>query len=475
MIPYVGGLYSLSYPEVEDVSPEFWKSRLQEAIQAILMALAKRAPTVFFLEDLHWADPSFVELLRRACLEIRQPAIVLCVYRPSFSLFSSHQISSIGKLYLEIRLQELSPSEAQNMLVSLLKSGSIPSDLKTLVQSKAEGNPFYLEELINSLIESGMLIRENGNWKITKPIAEADISSSIRGLISGRLDRLENQSKRIIQEASVIGRTFLYDILKKITELKGQIDGELSVLERLDLVRTRSLQPDLEYMFKHPLTQEVVYKGLLKKERQEIHEQIALVMESLFQDRLSEFYETLAFHFTRGRSVTKAVDYLVKSGEKSLARYAVEEAHQYFKKAFDILSTKENKSEKDKIILFDILNSWGYAYYYIGDIKKFLDRFRSHQSLAESMGDKAKLGMFYVWLGVALYMAGKPKDSYDYLCKARELGESSANQKVIGYACTWLAWSCGESGLFAEGIRSGERAQKIAKSFPADVLFSKTR
>jgi len=475
IIPYVGGLYSLNYPEVEEVSPEFWKSRLHEATHKILTALAKRAPTVFFLEDLHWADPSFVELLRRACLKIRQPAIVLCAYRPTFSLFSSHQITSIGKLYHEIHLQDLSPSDAEDMLVSLLKIRSIPPDLKTLVQSKAEGNPFYLEELINSLIESGMLSRDNGNWRITKPIAEADISSSIHGLISGRIDHLENDSKRILQEASVIGRTFLYEILKKISELKDQIDGEMNVLERLDLLRTRSLQPDLEYMFKHPLTQEVVYNGLLKKDRQEIHEQIAMVMESLFQDRLSEFYETLAFHFARGRSVAKAVDYLVKSGEKSLARYAVEESHQYFKKAFDILSPKENKSEEEKIILIDILNSWGYTYYYLGDIKEFLDRFRSHQSLAESMGDKARLGMFYAWFGIALYMAGKSKDSYEYLCKARELGESSGNQKVIGYACTWLAWSCGESGLFAEGIRFGERAQKIAESFPSDqYLFYKS-
>ncbi len=118
----MGGLYSLSYPEVEDVSPEFWKSRLQEATQAIFSALAKRALTVFFLEDLHWADPSFAELLRRACLEIRQPAIVLCVYRPTFSLFTSHQLSGIGEIYQEIRTQDLSLSDAQDMLESLLKT-----------------------------------------------------------------------------------------------------------------------------------------------------------------------------------------------------------------------------------------------------------------------------------------------------------------------------------------------------------------
>jgi len=195
IVPFVGSLYSLRYPEIEDVSPEFWKSGLQDAIQTILSALAKKAPTIFFHEDLHWADPSFVELLRKALMEIRQPAIVLCVYRPTFSLFTSHQISSMGKVYQEIRLQDLSLSEAEDMLESLLKTESIPSDLKRFIQGKAEGNPFYLEELINSLIESEALVQDNGSWKIIRTIAESDISPTIHGLISGRLDRLEKKNK----------------------------------------------------------------------------------------------------------------------------------------------------------------------------------------------------------------------------------------------------------------------------------------
>jgi class 3 adenylate cyclase/tetratricopeptide (TPR) repeat protein len=475
VIPYVGHLYSLSYPEAEDISPEHWKSRLQTAVLTILSAVANRAPTVFFLEDLHWADPSFVELLRRACIEIRQPAIVLCAYRPIFSLFTGHQIGSIGKYYHEIQLQNLSLSVAQNMLASLLKTESIPPDLKRWVNNKAEGNPFYLEELVNSLIESETLTRDNGSWKLTGPIAESDIPSSLHGLITGRLDRLEKQTKRILQEASVIGRDFLYEILKRITKLEERIDGELSRLERLDLIRTRALQPDIEYMFKHALTQEVVYNSLLKKQRREIHEQIARVIESVFKDRLVEFNETLAYHYALGQSNTKAVDYLVKSGEKSLARYAVEEAHQYFKEAYDILASKAELSDAENIILIDILNSWAYAYYYLGEFKEFTDLFRSHQLLADSLEDKARTGMFYVWFGVAHFMAGNSKDSYEYLCKSLELGEKSGNQKVVGYACTWLTWTCAELGLFAEGINFGERAQKIAESFPSDqYLFFKS-
>jgi class 3 adenylate cyclase len=246
IVPFVGSLYSLPYPEVEAVSPEFWKSRLQDAIQTILSALAKQAPTIFFHEDLHWADPSFVELLRRALTEIQQPAIVLCAYRPTFSLFTSHQLRGMGKIYQEIRLEDLSYSEAEDMLESLLKTESIPSDLKRFVQDKAEGNPFYLEELINSLIESEALVRDNGSWKIIRTITESEISPTIHGLISGRLDRREKDTKRILQEASVIGRAFLYEILKRITELDERIDRGLSTLERLDFIRTRSLQPELE-------------------------------------------------------------------------------------------------------------------------------------------------------------------------------------------------------------------------------------
>jgi tetratricopeptide (TPR) repeat protein len=319
------------------------------------------------------------------------------------------------------------------------------------------------------------LIQESGDWRITRPIRETDISSSIHGLISGRLDRLETETKRILQEASVIGRAFLYEILIKVSELEDRIDKGLSTLERLDLIRTRSFEPDLEYMFKHPLTQEVVYNGLLKKERHEIHEQVALIMERLFEDRLSEFYETLAYHFALGRSGNKAVEYLVKAGEKSLARYAVEEGHEHYKKAYDILGPKEDKTEEEKKLLIDMLNSWGYVYYSLGDMKAFISLFESHKALAESLGDEARLGMFYAWLGIANFIAGPQKASYDYLRSALALGERAGDQKVVGYACAWLPWTCAYLGLFDEGLGYGKRAQEIAESFPSDqYLFFKS-
>ena len=468
VVPYVGGLYSLSYPEIENVSPEFWKSRLQLAILSILTSLADRVPTIFFLEDLHWADPSFVDLLRRTCLEMRQPAIVLCAYRPTFSLFTGHQLSSIGKYYHEIQLQNLSLSVAQNMLESLLKSETIPLDLKRWVQSKAEGNPFYLEELVNTLIESDTLTRDNGSWKLTRSITESDIPSSLHGLISGRLDRLEKQTKRILQEASVIGRDFLYEILRRITELEERIDGELSHLERLDLIRARSLQPDLEYMFKHALTQEIVYNGLLKKQRRKIHEQIAQVMESVFKDRLAEFNETLAYHFARGLSVAKAVDYLVKSGEKSLARYAVEESHLYFKEAYEILKNNGVQLLDKNNILIELLNKWALTLYYLGAFRKIEHLFEYHKDDAETLGNQPLLGMYYIWLGMGLYCRERYREADQNFSKSLQIGRTIEDEQVIAYAHTWLCWSRVDLGKFADVSSFAKEARGYSENIGVD-------
>jgi len=468
IIPYVGSLYALSYPEVADVSPEFWKIRLQEAIHTILSGLAQSSPTIICLEDLHWADPSFMSLLRFVLSELRYPVLFLCVYRPTFTLFTSHQLSSLRAKYQEIQLHDLSSSEAQILVESLLKTKTIPKDLRQFTQENGGGTPCYLEEVINALIDSRTLTRDNGTWVLGRPITQAEMPATINGIILARLDHLETESKRVLQEASVIGRAFLYDILKSCTQLKEQLDRHLTGLERMDLIHARSLQPDLEYVFKSALTQEVVYNGLLKKERKEIHERIALVMEQSFQDRLPEFYETLAFHFKQGRSILKAVDYLIKSGEKNLGRYAVEESHQYFKEAFDLLRDKPERTKEEDRLLIDLLIRWALVFYYLGDFKGLEDLLNDHKDLAEAQDDLSMLGMFYAWLGFSLYPLEQYVDSYEYLLKALKLGEQIGDQQVIGYACTWLSWTAPEIGRIDEAISFGERAQEIARNIPSD-------
>ncbi len=468
LIPYVGSLYSLSYPEIDKVSPDFWKTRLHEAIRLILADLCKQAPAVICVEDLHWADSSSVELLRLILKDFRFPAIVLCAYRPPFSLLTSHQLTGLSGVYNEIRLQDLSTSEAQAMVESLLKSEAVPSELRKFIQTRVEGNPFYLEEAVNSLIESGTLIRDNGSWKLTRQINEAVVPSTVQGIITARLDRLEREAKRILQEASVIGRAFLYEILRRITDLKDAVDKSLSGLERLDFIRARTLQPDLEYIFKHALTQEVVYNGLLKKERQALHDRIGLVIEQLFHERLPEFYETLAYHYRQGQFPLKAVEYLTKAGEKSFGKYALNEAHSYFKEAYDLLSNKTDKTREDEKLLIDLIIKWGYVYHYRADYMALINLLKTHEDLAESHADKNKLVMFYGWLGWALGRRDALQDGYRYLSRALQIAEDIGDMEGVGRSCAQLAYVGADLGMLDEAIIFAERARNIAKRFESE-------
>jgi class 3 adenylate cyclase/tetratricopeptide (TPR) repeat protein len=471
VIPFIGSLYSLKYPEIEEVAPDFWRLRLTEATRKILAGLIRRGPTIICIEDLHWADPSSVDLLRTLLTDLTYACVFLCAYRPPFRLFSDYEIRSLKQDYREMELRDLSPSETQDMIESLLKTSNIPAELKSFVSERAEGNPFYLEELINSLVESGSLTPHDRGWTLTKPMDDLSIPSTIQGVISARIDRLENKVKRILQEASVIGRAFLYELLKRITEFKEEVDTHITSLERLDLVRARSLYPNLEYIFKHALTQEVVYEGLLKKERREIHRSIGVVIEEVFRDRLSEFYEALAFHFSHGESLHKAVYYFMKSGEKGLNKYALEEAHKSFREAYRLLSTKTARSKPEDDLLIDVILKWSIAFYYRGDFAELIGLLMTHKDLVESTGDKTRLGMYYASLGFALRCREEFNESYQVLKKALEIGEGIPSAQVIGYACSQLGWTCAELGLLDEAVHFGERARGICGQVESDYFL----
>jgi len=472
---YIGGLFSITYPEVAQVSPEFWKSRLHEAIKEIVSSLAERGPTVICFEDLHWADPSFIELLNSLLISLPHSVLFICVFRPSFILFDGQNLEIPDQAYQEIGLQELSALDAQAMLKSLLKSEDIPTELTAFVENKAEGNPFYLEEVVNSLIESEILIRDNGGWELARAISEADIPSSINGVLTARIDRLQKDAKRILQEASVIGRAFFYEILKRVSDLKVPIDEYLAGLEQSDLIRVRALEPDLEYIFKHALTQEVVYSGILKKERQDIHERIGLAIETLFKDRLPEFYETLAYHFSHSRSVVKAVNYLIMSGEKSLVRYALDESHQFYKEAYKILSEKSFLTSDEKRLLIDLLIKMSFVFIYRANFEGLITILKAHRNLVDSLEDTDRQGMFYTCLGFALGQTGRLRESYETLHKSLKWCQEANNGKFAAFSYAWLSQTCHELGLIDDAIVYGKKGQTIAGQLAWDpLLFSHT-
>jgi tetratricopeptide (TPR) repeat protein len=226
--------------------------------------------------------------------------------------------------------------------------------------------------------------------------------------------------------------------------------------------------PELEYIFKHALTQQVAYSSLLLKKRKEVHESIGRAIESLYPNRLEEFYDALAFHFKNGASTDKAIYYLTKAAEKSFDRYAVEESHHHYIEAYELLYPRVGEVKNAEVQLIDLLIKWAYVFYFRGDFKGLGDLLEAHKELADSLVDKARLGMYYAWLGFALSTGKDIRVSYQYLHKALQIGEETKSELVVCYSCCWLSWTCAFMGRLDEAVASGDRAMEICKCFEED-------
>ncbi len=465
---YIGSLFDLHYDELSNTSPETWKTQLHQAVQAMIERLARQRPTIICIEDLHWADSSFVDLMRHMVSHEFIPVVFICSYRPTFTLVDKSGILPQPGRLIEIELHDLPPDHSVKMLLSLLDTPAVPDQLLRLVKEKAEGNPFYLEEVVNAMIENKTLTRSQSRWQISGAMGASEFSPTIHGVVSGRLDHLEKPTKRVLQEAAVIGRVFPYDILKQIAEGDAQLDQRLHVLEHLDMIRSREDQGEKKYMFKHALVQEVAYSGILKKDRCSIHEKIALKIETMFAGRLSPYYETLAFHFAMGQSTEKAVDYLVKSGAKSMQRHAVEEAHRHFQQAYDMLRNMAGDPRKRAGLLVDVLIQWFYVFNVRGIFNAMITLLKRHEKEAIAIGDKSRLAMYYCCMGWALQRREQLKSSYDYLLKAEALAQATGDDMMGAYAAACRIWTCTDLGRLDEAVVYGLKARELLEKLRPD-------
>jgi predicted ATPase len=206
-------------------------------------------------------------------------------------------------------------------------------ELRDLIIHKTEGNPFFLEEVLTSLLEAGALRQHDGRYTLTKHISELYVPNTIQDVIMARIDRLEEPPKRTLQLAAVIGREFTVRLLERISDAQAQLERFLQELRVLEFIYERSFYPELAYMFKHALTHDVAYNSLLRQRRKELHRLIAMGIEDLYAERLPESYEMLAYHYERGEAWEKALEYLVKAGQKAQQAYANPEAREHYSRA----------------------------------------------------------------------------------------------------------------------------------------------
>jgi ABC-type oligopeptide transport system substrate-binding subunit/class 3 adenylate cyclase len=359
--PYLARLMSLPLRDedetpLRDVEGEDLKTGTFRAVESLLESATWRRPLVVVCEDLHWADPTSIELLEYLLpLTDRAPLLFLCAFRPERGHGCWALRESAARRYryghTDLWLEPLSPAESQTLVVNLLRAEGphpepvegLPAELRGRILGHAEGNPFYVEEIIRSLMDSETIARDEttGRWRTTREVADIHIPDTLHGVLVARIDRLQEETKRILQLAAVVGRVFLYRVLAAIAQEERQIDGHLLTLQREEMIHERARTPELEYVFKHHLTQEAAYNGLLKKERRAYHRQVAEALERLFPERLEELVALLAHHWERAEEPDKAVGYLSRAGDQARLAYAHREAADYYQRALALLKAVE--------------------------------------------------------------------------------------------------------------------------------------
>ena len=431
------------------IEPGARKLRTFEAIRDLLICESETKPVIVAIEDLHWIDSTSEEFLHYLIDWLAGTHILLIVlYRPEYT----HTWGS-KSYYSKIGVDQLSSTSSAKLVQNILEGGAVVPGLSDLILTRAGGNPLFVEELTHSLIENGSIQKKDHQYVLTKEAAEIEVPDSIQGIIAARLDRVEENLKRVMQVASVIGREFAYRILQTITGMREELKASLINLQGLEFIYEKQLFPELEYIFKHALTQEVAYKSLLQKRRKEIHEKIGSAIEKLYPDRLEEYYELLAYHYVRSDNTEKAVDYLDLANQKAARLNAMEAAKSYFDQAMKLLDTQPDTEVNQQRRVDMIVSQW-VVFSLLFKIPEYYDLLTRYEHLAVEVGDQGLLGKFLVAMGWCQYWIGTYDQAIKTSEKAAELCEAEGAFEYAGMAYNNLQWSHLCKGNFEQVFNS---------------------
>jgi class 3 adenylate cyclase len=343
-LPY---LYSLLGIAVEpdplaQMDAQARKRRTLDAIKRILVRESLNQPLMVIFEDLHWIDDETQAFLNLLADSIGTAKVLLLVnYRPEYS----HGWGS-KTYYTQLRLDPLGKESAGEMLSALLGNSRELVALKQLIIEKTEGNPFFMEETVEVLLDDGALIR-NGSIKLVKPLAELKIPPTVQAILASRIDRLPPDQKDLLQTLAVIGREFPFGLIKSaVAKPDDELNRMLGDLQLAEFIYEQPAVGDIEYTFKHALTQEVAYNSQLMERRKVLHEKIGAAIEGLASIQIDDHLAKLAHHYGRSANTEKAVDYLDRAGLQAMARGALKEAELYYKQAIAALSTTPETPER---------------------------------------------------------------------------------------------------------------------------------
>jgi class 3 adenylate cyclase/predicted ATPase len=416
-LPYLFSLFGIVDGDdpLSQMDGQVKRRRTLDAIKRILLRESINQPLMVIFEDLHWIDDETQAFLNLLTESIANAKILLLVnYRPEYS----HQWNS-KTYYTQLRLDPLGKDSAEEMLSALLGDNAELVPLKRVIIEKTEGNPFFMEETVQVLLDEGALVR-NGVTHLTRPISELKIPSTVQGILAARIDRLPHDAKDLLQTLSVVGREFPMSLIRAVLP---KSDEELArMLNELQLGEFIYEQPalgDTEYIFKHALTQQVSYNSVLQERRRQLHERIGAAIEALYAKSIEDHLDELAHHYSRSGNMPKALEYHERAGRQALQRSAYTDAMRALTAAIELLMRMPESPERDRRE-FGLQTALGPVLMIQGWAAPETERvYLRAQKLAETGGTAAQRFSLLVGLFSTAYVGGRFPEARDRLEQTR--------------------------------------------------------
>jgi class 3 adenylate cyclase/tetratricopeptide (TPR) repeat protein len=402
--------------------------RRQQTVQAFKRLIVRESrlqPLILVFEDLHWTDSLSIGLIQEVVDSLPDDRIIVVVsYRSEY-----HEQWDTRSYYRQMRLAPLQRASIDGLLEALVGSDPTLLAVRKLLIERAEGNPFFLEELVRSLVETKVLDGERGKYRVAMPISSIKVPPQVQSVIAARIDRLPAAQKQLLQEASVIGKNVPFELLTMISgEPEDEVRDVLAELQTAEFLQEAELFPNLEFTFKHSLTHKTAYEALLHERRRDIHSRIVDAIERLHSARITEHCERLAHHAFMGEAWPKALQYLREAGRKAANRPANREAVVLFQQALQALGhlPQDTQAAEQSIdVRFEIRNSLQP----LGALDEIAECLRDAETLALRIGDRRRLGWISSYFCEHFRMLGsvqKAEDSGNHaLVIAKEIGDLS--------------------------------------------------
>jgi class 3 adenylate cyclase/tetratricopeptide (TPR) repeat protein len=428
------------------------KERTFAVLRDVLLRTTQSAAVVLLIENVHWLDVSSAEFLARLSITLAGHRILLLLStRPGFVPSADLRIDET------ITLEALGNKDIEGMVRTILGIETMSTQLLKLLTEKAEGNPLYVEEILHQLLETAGVVIEGGEARLRS--GDVKVPATIHDIIAARVDRLADQLKLTLQGGAVIGRRFGTSLVCRVIKTAtDEVVGNLQNLHGLDFVFPAASDPELMYSFKHALTQDVVYGGLLERRRRQYHNAAALGLEEMYTGRIDEVVELLAYHFGAGGENEKAVDYAVLAAEKAQRRWAYTEALAFFEDALKRLQSLPD-TEANRLRRIDAVVKQGEVKFALGRHAEHVQALEEIKQLVDSLSDPPRRAAWYYWAGFLHSLTGaRPEVTIPYCRAAVEIAETERLEHLRPFALCALSHCYLAAGEFKAAIEAGERA-----------------